>query len=363
MIDVPEIKRRIPIEALALQYYRMPLKPRGREFVGLCPFHSEKTPSFYVVPKKGMAHCFGCGEGGDIFRLVELLDGVDFLEAAKRLSALAGTDLAAKANPVRPPPAPDSAAADDDRRLIRAVETWRAAQPARGTLVDVYLQSRGIDVGEIGGMPPALRFLPRLRHQDDDGRVTYWPAMVAVMSTADKRIGAVHCTYLKPDGRGKADVDRAKKMFGTTWGPQACAIRLAPPARELTIGEGIETGLSVMVDTARQGRMVGNWAAGSLINISGAGLREDHRRRRAEPHPKYGEFLPSPVPDMARPGVILPDIVREPIILEDADGQDPDAHRMIYARAAERFRREGRQPRTARPPAGFDFNDMIRGQG
>lgn len=69
------------------------LKRQGREFVGLCPFHSERTPSFSVNPEKGLWHCYGCGEGGSIFRFIEKIEGLSFLEAAKKLGGEAGVEI------------------------------------------------------------------------------------------------------------------------------------------------------------------------------------------------------------------------------------------------------------------------------
>jgi len=57
------------------------LRRSGREHVGLCPFHSEKTPSFSVNEEKGVFHCFGCAESGDLIRFIEKIEGVSFLEA------------------------------------------------------------------------------------------------------------------------------------------------------------------------------------------------------------------------------------------------------------------------------------------
>ena len=63
---------------------------RGREHSGLCPFHNEKTPSFYVVEDKGFFHCFGCGAHGDAIGYVMRADNLDFIEAVERLAGEAG---------------------------------------------------------------------------------------------------------------------------------------------------------------------------------------------------------------------------------------------------------------------------------
>jgi DNA primase len=65
--------------------YRLELRKAGREFTGLCPFHADKTPSLHVNEDKGVYHCFGCGESGDVFNFIMKLDGVSFAEAVKSL--------------------------------------------------------------------------------------------------------------------------------------------------------------------------------------------------------------------------------------------------------------------------------------
>ena len=71
----------------------VPLKRAGTTYKGLCPFHSEKTPSFVVVPDKGFFHCFGCNVGGDVFKFVELHEKVAFPEAVRMLAQKVGLSL------------------------------------------------------------------------------------------------------------------------------------------------------------------------------------------------------------------------------------------------------------------------------
>jgi DNA primase len=71
----------------------VPLKRAGTAYKGLCPFHSEKTPSFQVHPEKGFFHCFGCGVGGDVFKFLELHEKVSFPEAVKTLAQKFGVAL------------------------------------------------------------------------------------------------------------------------------------------------------------------------------------------------------------------------------------------------------------------------------
>ncbi len=77
----------------------VPLKRAGANWVGLCPFHKEKTPSFSVNPSKQIFYCFGCHKGGDIFKFIQEYENVDFLEAVRRLAKRAGIVLETDAGP------------------------------------------------------------------------------------------------------------------------------------------------------------------------------------------------------------------------------------------------------------------------
>src|SRR6185312_2778731 len=72
---------------------RVKLTRRGREFIGLCPFHNEKTPSFSVVEDKGFYHCFGCGAHGDAISYVMQSEGQAFLEAVEDLARRVGLEV------------------------------------------------------------------------------------------------------------------------------------------------------------------------------------------------------------------------------------------------------------------------------
>src|ERR1700680_168000 len=69
------------------------LKRAGRNFVGLCPFHNEKTPSFSVNPERGFFHCFGCGAGGTVFNFLMKVEGLSFPEAIRSLATRYGVSL------------------------------------------------------------------------------------------------------------------------------------------------------------------------------------------------------------------------------------------------------------------------------
>ena len=86
-----EIAARCDIVTIVNEY--VPLKRRGSNYQGLCPFHSEKTPSFSVSPGKQIFHCFGCGKGGNVFRFIMEIEGISFLEAVEKLAKRAGVEL------------------------------------------------------------------------------------------------------------------------------------------------------------------------------------------------------------------------------------------------------------------------------
>ena len=71
----------------------VPLKPSGKSFKGICPFHNEKTPSFHVNPERQIFHCFGCNEGGDAFKFLMLYDKLSFVEAVEQLASRAGIQM------------------------------------------------------------------------------------------------------------------------------------------------------------------------------------------------------------------------------------------------------------------------------
>ncbi len=85
---VTELRDKIDIVDIVSKYVK--LKKTGRNFVGLCPFHDEKTPSFVVSPEKQIFHCFGCGASGDVIKFLMRIEDIDFKTAVRELAKEAG---------------------------------------------------------------------------------------------------------------------------------------------------------------------------------------------------------------------------------------------------------------------------------
>ena len=101
MDPVLEIKARLSIEELVGQYCQ--LQKKGRGFVCVCPFHKDTHPSMQVSPDKGIAYCFACSSGGDVFSFYQKIEGVDFRQALKDLAEKAGVELPKEAMTVKGP--------------------------------------------------------------------------------------------------------------------------------------------------------------------------------------------------------------------------------------------------------------------
>ena len=277
MTDAKEIARRFN------------LRPVAGSFVGACPACGYRD-SLRVTPQNGKA-LWWCGACQD--------------QAAVTASILGQAAQAA----------PMAAAADASRVQKResALNLFADALPALGTVVERYLATRGITLRD--DMP--IKYLPN--HLDRDGGKR-WPVMVALMVDHDGVPQAIHRTFLAPDGSGKAPIATPRKTLGMVAG---AAVRLAPVAHRLVIGEGLETSISA-------GLMMGApaWAAISAPNL---------------------EFK-----------LRLPTSIKEIVVAADHDGPGLKAARAALAR----WKAEGRAVKIARPQTpGADFNDLWRARG
>lgn len=161
------ILQAVPIENYIGRY--VSLTRHGKYFKGLCPFHSEKTPSFTVTPEKGLYHCFGCGKGGDIFSFVMEMDGVSFADAVDILARYAGIEKPGKQK--------QSNTHHDRLASVNKLAQDRFTQflwSEKGKLYLDYLLSRGlsritIETFALGASPDDWRWLtPALESSEKD---------------------------------------------------------------------------------------------------------------------------------------------------------------------------------------------------
>src|SRR3954468_7092719 len=136
-----EVRDRTDIVAVVQR--RVPLKKSGHDWKGLCPFHGEKTASFYVVPDKKMFHCFGCGVSGDAIKFVMQVEGRSFREAVEQLATDAGVDLT--------PPDPEEARRSQRRAQLAEVNEKACTfyervlwDHPKGEVARTHLRERGI---------------------------------------------------------------------------------------------------------------------------------------------------------------------------------------------------------------------------
>jgi len=118
------------------------LKKAGREYKANCPFHEERTPSFYVVPDKGFYKCFGCGKSGDVFSFVMERQGMDFVEAVKYVAGRFGVEIreVSRAREEEDPNRPFY-------EMNAYAQSWfreQLADPRVGASARTYLEGRGI---------------------------------------------------------------------------------------------------------------------------------------------------------------------------------------------------------------------------
>jgi len=143
MSVVDEVKDRLDIVEVIQSY--VPLKKAGRNYKGLCPFHSEKTPSFVVFPETGTWHCFGaCGTGGDVYTFIMKQENLEFGEALQLLARRAGVELE--------PRSPQAAEAEKRLDLLRQINQAAAAyfhnlllNSDEAARARAYLERRGLD--------------------------------------------------------------------------------------------------------------------------------------------------------------------------------------------------------------------------
>jgi hypothetical protein len=273
----------------------------GGEWIVRCPAHHDRKPSLSIRDGDD-GKVLVCCHAGCIQNAV--------ITALRQRGLWTGKGLRQSKHPTPSAAARSDLNREDIKRSKSALKIWQSARPAKSTVVETYLRSRGIHLP----VPRTIRFSPRLKHPSGG----FWPVMVSLVTHGvDDSQQAIHRTFLARDGSGKAPIDPEKMMLGACRG--GC-VRLGGAGRHLMVGEGIETCLAAM-----QARGIPAWAA-----LSTSGLM----------------------------GLDLPKAVRDVIVLADAD----EAGKAAARGAALRWKREGRSVRIAFPSEGMDFNDMLLGR-
>jgi DNA primase len=193
---IEEVRSRADIVEIVGAHVR--LRRAGRNFVGLCPFHNEKTPSFSVNAERGFFHCFGCGAGGSAFNFIMRVEGLTFPEAVRSLAKKYGVTI--------PEHDVSGPAAGEREAMLKASEVaaeffahvlWNTTD---GALARDYLKSRGISIETARAF--MLGFAPSR------------PASLAkALEKRGLRDASVKVGLVKRDADGAYDMFRARVMF------------------------------------------------------------------------------------------------------------------------------------------------------
>ncbi|WP_316214318.1 MULTISPECIES: CHC2 zinc finger domain-containing protein [unclassified Bradyrhizobium] len=381
--DIEDIKARNPLRDVAAQYVQ--LRRSGKRLAGPCPMCGGKNRSgrFEILEDGGSWVCAVCQDGGDVIRLVQRVEGLDFKDAIERLGGTREIDPDVVARLIRQREDKQrrreaQAARYREAERTRLFEQWSAARPIHGTIAARYLEGRGLILPPTC---PGLRFAPEAAyfHGDEfdefgrkNARVIHrGPAMLAAFIRPDGHFGGLHQTWLvdgaPPLKLQLEDPDEpgvmlpAKKMRGSKTGAFILVAPAEGAARCLVVGEGIETVLSAYTAHVDGGRNISDvawWAAGDLGNMAGPADRTLEHPHEHQPNGRP-KRIPGPMPDLAKPGLSIPDEVAELILLGDGDSERVlTGHAMV--RAARRYARAGRIIRIAFAPAGRDFNDLLQ---
>ncbi len=339
-----ELRARVPLSPVIGR--RVKLTRAGREWKGCCPFHNEKTPSFYVNDDKGFYHCFGCGAHGDVIRFLTEQMGLGFIDAVKQLAAEAGMEV-----PAETPEARARAEVNDSLQAIaaRAAE-WFQAQlrsPA-GAEARAYLERRGVASAHVKdfalGFAPDSRTALQAALKDAGPEKLFEAGLVGRTDSGesyDRFRGRLMFPIRDRRGRvlgfgGRALGDGQPKYLNSADGPLFDKGRLlynldraSPPARKanrLVVVEGYM----------------------DVIGVAGAGI--------AELVAPLGTAMTE-----AQLGLVW-QMVDEPILCFDGDGAGQRAALRAALRALPLLA-PGKSLRIATLPAGEDPDDLVRRGG
>lgn len=291
------------------------LRPSGHEFIGLCPWHRERTASWTVNDAKGFAHCFGCGAHHDTIGLLREGAGLSFRDALVWLdaSALPAVDPIVRQEQERATREARLQAIADARGFFADAETVRLGE---ADPVSTYLAARHI----FEAPPPTVRFgmVPAWQDRETKEWGPARPCMLVAAQDAGGTITGVQRVFFVQDRPELGRAEKPKRSLGSIRGSPG---RLGEVARHINLAEGPEDALSV--------------------------------REMMPERPTWCAFGTSQMPFVG-----LPPEVEEVTLL----GQNNEPSRVAVRKAGEALLERGLAVREAFPPAAFgDWNDVKRG--
>jgi hypothetical protein len=382
--DLDDIKARNSLADIAGGYVK--LRRAAGHLVGPCPVCGGKVTSqrFEILDNGESWVCAVCPDGGDVIRLVQLVEGCDFLGAIERLGGRVAVDPEQakrlfEDRETKRLAREKTAAGYREAERKRLYKRWKSAvKDLAGTPVEAYALGRGL---QLPAPCIGLRYLPSepywhgevidSRQNKSPRQVHIGPAMVGAFIRPDGKFGGLHLTWLTTDAvpakaeiidPAEGEVLKPKKMRGSKTGAYISIATTEEPPRRLVIGEGIETVLSVWTAHQLAGRPIGDtafWAAGDLGNLAGRAAKTINHPTLKRPNGRP-MTLPDRYPDPDDSGLSIPDSVQELILLGDGDSEQLLTE-CAMERAARRYTRADRTIRIAFAPAGQDFNDVLQG--
>lgn len=389
--QLDQLKRDNPCHKVARKW--VTLRKGGKHgWIGPCPIHSPKPDARDSTSFECSADgwvCATCNEGGDVIKLVQMREQLDFVAAVERLGGVRDIDPAeeqrAEAERERKRAARDREA-DEYRERERSKVfhgIWRRAVPIAGTPAEAYLALRGV------AAPPGakLRCIHALDYWIVDAKqpvsIHQGPVLLAPIVRGGKFSG-VHLTYLdldQPKGKvalrdpGSGELVDAKKVRGSKKGGHIELLACEAP-RRLVIGEGIEKTLAVWRALDQLGRDLSDTAFWTSVDLGNLGGKAAHSVNHPTLKTKGNrpQRVPGAVPDLEAPGIAIPDSVEEIVILGDSSSE-PFLTRCAIARAAARWQKPGRRILVAWSPGRAaersegparqtewdgDFDDLLR---
>lgn len=380
--ELERLKDDNPCDEVAGKWVR--LRANGRKMIGPCPICSDDPQSLDATRFECWADgwvCAVCPDGGDVIKLVQKREQLEFLAAVDWLGGVQRVDPAEEARRAaerehKRAEAEKNSAIFREQERARVFDIWRHGTSIADTDVERYLALR------VGTLPASLRMrciaaMPYYATGKRDAPVIHrGPAMLVPIIGRDGKFAALHVTWIDlgaPKGKvALTDPETgaqlpAKKVRGSKAGGRIeLVVRDAP--RRLVIGEGIEKVLAVWLALDVLGRPTTTlddtafWTSIDLGNLGG-------RAAEAVPHPtlkdKGGRTrrVPGPQPDLSEPSIEIPDSVEEVVILGDATS-DRYLTECAIARAAARWAKNsqgaGRRILVAWCWPDADFDDVLR---